>query len=180
MKNNILILFFLSVFLSAGCLTTGVKKEKNDKIKTYSEDLYGDMQKEIIEVEDKFDKEGKTQITVKKPGKKKEVEILDTTPVYGKVRKFELVDLDNSGQKRMAVIFDDSDNVPNIIIYKLQNNRLAKMFEAASIYGIDAELGACMPRVKIGKAPTQGTASPNLVPEWDSWVWSGDKFIKEQ
>jgi hypothetical protein len=180
MKAKVLVSVILAVFLSGGCASAPVKFREDAKknLKTYTADLNGDGNKEIVRVEDKFDTDSVSLITVEKQDKKKNAETIDSFSVFGKIRNFELIELNSDGQKQMAIYFDDRDKIPNLVIYQLLNNRLLKMFEVSSPYGIAANLGGGMPRIKIGRAPRNDN-SPNRIPEWESWVWGGERFIRE-
>jgi len=181
MKKEFVVMFLFMAFLLSGCATTSTSKAGADKkLKTYSGDLNGDGVKEIVESLDKFDTESVFVVTVKNQDKKKKTtETLDTITVPGKLRKLELVEISGDNKKQIALFFDDKNNVSNIMLLGFQNNKLSKMFEASSKYGINSEFYPAVPRIKIGKAPITGENSPNRVPEWESWVWTGDKFIKE-
>ena len=184
MKIRFLLIVLLGIFLVGGCVTAPSKSEKkegaNKNIKTYTADLNGDGGKEIVETEDRFNADSVSVITVKKQVKKKKIpETIDSVLVSGKIKKLDFIELIPDGGKKMAVYFDGKDNFSNIVIYQLQNDKLSMMFAASSLYGIDAQFAPNMPRIKIGKLPSRAKDSPNIVPEWDTWVWTGDKFIKD-
>lgn len=148
-------------------------RANKEKIKSYVIDINADGSKETIEVEDRFLTDTAFVLTVKNRRK----EVIDSLCIPGKIRKLELIDLNDNGQKQMLVYFDGVPDLSNIIIYQLKNNKLYKIFAIASEYGVDARFDT-IPRIKVGK-PSKSNNSSNFLPDWDSWVWVGDKFIRE-
>ena len=166
------------IFLFSGCATSGGSaKDKN--IKTYTGILDSDGASQLITVEDKSDTGAGTIITVSARDKAKTV--IDTLTLPSKVTKFELVDLDKKGINQLAIYSKSENNATHFLLYRLNNNQLTKMFDATSEFGIASQFEGTIPRVKIGKSRAmQQKNSPNFVNDWDTWVWTGEKFIKEQ
>lgn len=181
MNTSFLALVISLAMLSAGCVTTGAKDKAgaDKKIKTYSADLNGDGRAEIIEVADKLDTESVTVVTAKKQLKAKVQEKIDSFSVPGKISKLEIVELYFDAVKQIAVIFQDSNSVSHIVIYRLLNDKFSQMFKAESKYGIETQLQGAVVRIRIGKPPRGGQDSPNCVPELEDWVWTGQKFIRD-
>lgn len=168
------------VLLSSGCATAEKGKvSKDKKTTTQMVDLNGDGRKQIIETQDKFDAQGIYVITVKRALKNKQTETLDSFTVPGKVKKLEFLELYFDKRQQMAVTYVDKDNVQGIVIYQLTNDKLSQMFLATSKYGVEGEFTSALEKIRIGKPPRGGDDSPNRIPEWEVWVWTGDKFIKE-
>ena len=165
----------LLMLLPIGPAYAGKAKANKPIISRYSADLNGDGSKQIIEVENKTADEPLWLVTVKQ--KKNSKEPIDSITIIGKMAKIEFKDFNFDRQQRIIVYFDGKDNISNIVIYQLKNNRLAKIFSAASTYGIEGNFNS-FARVRIGKA-VQRDKTPNLAPDWDTWVWAEDKFIKE-
>lgn len=180
MKKKILVLLLSGLFLLGGCATSpSTQKDKNPNIKTQMMDLNGDGTKEIVETEDKFDTDSVCIVSVKRQKKNKEIQILDSFTVPGKIKKLDFCDLYFDSQKQIVIYFDDADKAPGITIYQLKNDGLSQIFFASSRYGIDAQLKSGVPRVRLGKASRVQEGSPNRMPDWEVWTWTGDKFIKE-
>jgi hypothetical protein len=175
MKMRFVFTLVLIFLLSAGCATQGKPKKDNPNIRKYFADLDGDGRKEIIETEDKTATESKYIVTVKENNKM--AKVIDTFSLSGKIRDIEFAEFNLDGQEWMAIYFDQMDNSSGIAIYKLTNNKFTKVFFAVSVYGIEASLDPMAPRIKVGKPPRE-KSSPNLVPDWDVWLWTGDKFIR--
>jgi hypothetical protein len=182
MCKKILLLIVLAAFLSAGCASAPSKKEgAKKKVETYTGDLNGDGLKETVEVEDKLDSCGEYEVSIYRQQKRKEKETIDKFSIPGKLRKFELVELNADGQTQISVTFDGKDDNSSIVVYQLLSGKLSKMFEASSPYGILTDYTFGFARIKIGKPPRGGEESPNRMPDWESWIWLKDKdtFIRE-
>jgi hypothetical protein len=180
MKMRFLIAVSALALLLSGCATSAKEKATKDKkTTTHMVDLNGDGAKEIIEAQDKFDTDGIYVITVKRALKKKETEDLDSFTVPGKMKKLEFIELYFDKEQQIAVTYVDKDNVSGIMVYQLKNDKLSQIFVASSKYGVEGEFVTALAQVKIGKPPRGGDNSPNRIPEWEVWVWTGDKFIKE-
>jgi hypothetical protein len=174
-------IIFLAAFILAGCATT----DKNIKpgCSSYTADLNGDGGLEIVEIEDKAEAGTGSgiELIVNERSKGKEKKKIDSITLEGKFTKLDLLELNNNGQKQIAVYSKVEDNATNLVIYRLQNNILSKMFDATSEYGIDVNSMGVITRIRLGKAASrQQTDSPNCVNDWETWVWTGDKFVKEQ
>jgi len=180
MKSKFAALALLAL-LSAGLISASDAQAANKKIdqntKIYYADLNGDGRKEMIEIEDRSAKDAVFILSVGNRNRNKTMDLIDGLVISGKIRKIELVDLNDDGQMQIVVYFDDLERVSNIIVYQLKNNKLYKIFSAASEYGVAAEFET-IPRIKVGK-PSKYNNSSNFLPDWDSWVWLGDKFVKD-
>lgn len=151
-------------------------KPKVDKPFKYMADLNGDGTRFIVEVlEDKAAAEPLWSITLR--DRKKPKEHIDSISIPGKIFKIEISDFNFDKKQRLIVYYDNKSGVPSIDIYQLKNNKLVKIFYAASEYGIEGNFNS-FARVKIGKA-VKKDESPNLTPDWDTWVWVKDEFIRE-
>ena len=180
MKIKLMIPVVLAVLICAGCATTQVNK--NLGFSTYKADLNGDGGSEVVEVEDKSvsgNGSGAEIVAYEKKGKEKKK--IDSIAVPGKFTKVDFIQLNPSeSQQQIAVYSKVEDNATNLVVYQLQNNIFSKMFDATSEYGIGLNNAGVITRIKIGKAQGKGSNnSPNRVNDWDSWVWTGDKFVKE-
>lgn len=165
----------LGALLSGASAYAGNPKVDKPVVTKYSAELSGDGNKQFIEVENRTAGDPLWLIRLKE--KKNSKEPLDTLTIYGKVSKIEFKDFNLDRQQRIIIYFDSQDNMRNIVIYQLRNNRLDKIFSAASAFGIEGNFSS-FARIRIGKF-VQRDNTPNLVPDWETWVWAKDKFIKE-
>ena len=173
MKNKPTIAIAIVLMLFGSVPRAQAMADKKN-IKTYTLDLNADGVKEIIEVENKLP-EGLAELKIKSRAKPKEA--VDRISIPGKVSAVEMVDFNTDGQQYIVVHFDSPPNAPGIFVYRFKDNKLHKIFAASSEYGVDTDFST-VPRIKVGKAP-RNTASQNFSPDWDVWVWVGDRFIKE-
>lgn len=174
MRTKFIFVLALPFLLLAGCATDSNSRSKDPNYHKYYADLDGDGATELVETDDKTKTESKTLVTVKK--NKKNAEVIDDFSVPAKIRKIDFVELTMNEPEKMVIHFDSSEDISNIVIYQLKDNKLIKIFNASSKYGIDANFDA-IARIRVGKAPKEG--SSNSTPEWETWTWCGDKFIKE-
>jgi len=180
MKTKFLPILILAAFLSAGCETDQASSSGGSSVnKNYKPclvDLNGDAVKEVVYIDEKSDCASGAVIRIKN---RDQTEI-DSLKVPGRFKNLKFIELNNDGQKQIAVYFEGENNFINLAIYQLKNDRLFKMFSAESEYGIDAEFGSAIPRIKIGKGRSEnGEYSANYVSEVDTWIWDGTKFIKD-
>ncbi|MDD5730969.1 MAG: hypothetical protein PHN57_07590 [Candidatus Omnitrophica bacterium] len=175
MKIRYVIILALASLFAAGCATEGKPKANNANTKVYFADLNGNGQKEIIETEDRSSVDSTFEVRVK--NNDKTANTIDGFSLPGKVKSVEFPDLNLDGRHWPVVYFEGKDNKPSIAVYKLNNDKLSKIFFATSEYGIEADFDSTA-RIKIGKA-RRSTKSPNLVSDWDNWVWTGEKFVPE-
>ncbi len=172
--NTKILAAVLVPLLAAGCATGGkYRPQSHDKLKVYYADLRGDEGREVIETEDKTAAGAGTVITVRNASTG---DPIDHAVVDGVISKAEFVAFEVGGRERIIVLFSGKDKLTHISVFQLTNEKLSKIFDAASAQGVETDFGA-IPRIKIGRAPAR--PSPNLVPDWDTWVWSVEKFIKE-
>lgn len=163
----------LVTLLPIACFAKDKPKADNSNVRVYADDLNGDERKEVVEVENISTAEPMFLVKVKNRGKK--AELIDSFSVAGKITKIEFAKLNIDEDKSIVVYFDDKDDLYNIAIYKLKKDKFFKIFSAGSEYPIETEF-ISMARIKIGKPP-QDKKSPNLVPDWDNWIWTGGKFV---
>lgn len=177
--------FILMIALTVSCLffymmpqaeakdRTTVTKKPNQQIL----DIDNNGLKEIVRVDDKFDTEQNFTIVVMSQKK----EEIDSFSAAGKFKKIELVDLSGDGSKQIAVQYKDTNDLYTVVIYKLKDNMLSRIFSVSSGYGVDTEFNSTLPRVKVGRAKFLGGSSyASDIPDWEIWVWIGDRFVKER
>lgn len=169
----------LSAILLAGCSTDSHLRSKDPNIRLYAADLRGSGMDNLIEVQTGVTPSSLSLITVKEMRKKKAIRTLDSVSVPGRVDNIEFPDFNSIRKKYLVIYYTSKDGLYNVIVYQLSDttNRLSKIFAAVSEYGIESDFSG-ISRIRIGKARAQAN-SPSLVPEWDTWVWAGDKFIRE-
>jgi len=170
--------FILMITLVASCLFFNLPQAEaknrtvgNKKAAQQTLDIDNDGLKEIVKVDDKFDTEQKFTIMVMSQKR----EEIDSFSAAGKFKKIELVDLSGDGSKQIAVQYKDLNDFYNLVIYKLKDSSLSKLFSVSSGYGVDTEFDSTLPRVKVGRAKYLGASSySSEVPDWEIWVWIGD------
>jgi len=176
MKIKSLVKIFITVFLLSGC-ATGPKFKEDEHTKIFRQDLDNNGAQEIIKVEDKFDKDSNSVITVMK----RDGTEIGHFIIPGRFVNVEFIDLYDNESNQMAIHYSSKDNSANLEIYSLKNNKLSKLFNFSSSCGIDTNWeGIC--RIRVCKPGISGTGcSPenNNACDWDVWSWSGEKFIKE-
>lgn len=175
MNKIFVFIFVFALFLLMGCATDNNPRAKDPNFHRYAADLDGDGAMEIIDTDDKTATESITLVEIKKKDKK-DIEVIDNFSIPGKIRKIDFVELNLSQPDRIVVYFDDKNGISNIIIYQLRDNKASKVFFASSEYGIETNFDS-IARIKVGK--DMRSKSPNLMPDWDTWIWCGDKFVKE-
>lgn len=172
----ILALFLLNLAVIPAESKNSTAKNKSPKL--YKLDLDKDGLKEIITVEDEFDAGQEFVITVMNQNKKDEI---DSFSIQGRFKKIEFIDLDGDGYKQIAIRYKDEIGYENLAIYQLKDENLFKIFSVGSIYGIDTDFGSTLARVKVGRSRCTGrNCYSGDVPDWEIWVWGGEKFIRER
>ena len=179
MKNNFLNILFALIFLLCGCATLSNKakegKPKED-IQLYFDDLDNDKVLESIEVYDKARKHTDVSLTIAKPKKPK----IASMTVPGTFNKIEIIDLNEDGYKQIALHYED-ENGNNLVIYNFKDSKLSKTFSFRSKCVIEAYFSSVLSRIKVGKPKAgQSDCSSGYPEEWETWVWMGEKFIKEK
>lgn len=182
MMNKLMPAIFLFSFLLCGCATEqDVKSGAGSNFpKMQRVDIDDNGVKEIIQVEDDT-VEGVPGFIVKitRPDKKKDYPI----SIEGIFIKIELVDLGLEGEKNkhIAVFYrNDLDESDNLVIYRLSNDRLIRIFATSSICGIDMDFSTVLARVKIDKPIcVEDNCHCAGQPNWENWVWTGKQFIRE-
>jgi len=178
MYKKTVIALIAAGLLLGGCATDGQLKGGKKNIKIYKADLDNDLMQEIIEVEDKA--LAGAVISLKRTDKHK-TEVA-SIKVPGRLTKTEFIDLKRDGYNQIAVYYDDFDNnTANLVIYKLKDSKLSKVSVFCGRCGIEGFFGSAIGRVKVGR-PKEGEVScpSESAAEYDFWVWSGEKFIKER
>jgi len=176
--------FILIIAMAAACLffgfsqgeaktrTAGDKKSSQQVL-----DLDNNGLKEIVKIDDKSDTD--QRFTVMVMSQKKEE--IDSVSAAGKFKKIELVDLKGDDSKQIVVHYKDLDGFYNVVIYRLKDDTLIKIFSTKSSYGVDTEFDSTLPRIKVGKAKySGGSGYSSDVPDWEVWVWMEDRFVKER
>jgi hypothetical protein len=177
MKKNKLLILLCLILIFNGCASFSSKKEANPNLKTYFSDLNGDGIKEIIEVENLYDTKGEVIIRVIAYDKKK----LDEITIPGRLIKIEFIQLNADNTMQLAVSYEDNKADTNLNIYQLKSEKLYKIFVIATKCGIESYFDSSLARIKVGR-PKHGEkecSRDTVVSEWDVWVWTGEKFIKE-
>jgi len=173
-KRSLAILFLLlAVFAAQDAEAKAVRK---DPSKIFRSDLDGDAKIEIIRVEDIPGAGKGSKVIV---SRRDHTDVASFT-VSGVFKKLEIIDLNVDDYKQIAVSSRGDDGSANLVIYSFKNNEFSCVFSVGSKYGIDTDFNTALGRVKIGKQRrvTDGSSYTDI-PEWDVWVWSGDKFIRE-
>lgn len=168
----------LAAFFS-GCLTGGAGKNgdnrANKKPEIYKLDLDNDGIKELTKVEKNIDQDKKSVVTISSLRKER----IDSFSVTGQLNKVDFIDLNEDGFKQIAVFYRDPQEQYNLAIYKMKNNQLLKLFSIASSCGIDTDFSTVLSRIKVCKNGCDGEYYANNTLNWDVWVWSGERFIRE-
>lgn len=173
MNNKLIPLLVLGLLFTCSAMA-GQPKGKNSNIRIYFANLAGDGRQMVIETEDKAATDSITLVSVRY---NKKGEVVDSFTIPAKIRKIEFKDFNFDQQQRIVVHFEDKDRVCYLVIYQFKNDRLSKVFSAKSAYGIEANFDL-FTRIKVGKASAHSNSSVST-PDWDNWVWTSDKFIKE-
>jgi hypothetical protein len=175
MWNKKLLFLLLAVLIAQPAIAKD-KAVLDKRPKTYKIDLDGDSKIEIIRIEDASaaDKETKVIVT------RKDSADIGSFMVPGIFNKLELIDLSEDGCKQIAVYCAGKDNYTNLAIYSFKNNKFSRVFSAGSNCGMDTDFRSVLARVKIGRQRRiEKGNSYTDIPEWDVWVWSGERFIRE-
>lgn len=178
-KPNPAALLLLCLVLAAlpAQITEAKDKAVQDKHpKVYKSDLDADAKNETITIEVIPGSDNHTRISVVSRGNTEAASF--TVP--GIFDKLELIDLKEDGYKQLAVYSSGKDHYANLAIYGFKNSKLSKIFAAASNCGIDTDFSSVLSRIKVGRQrKIENSYSSTDIPEWDVWVWSGEKFIRE-
>ncbi|MDD5044663.1 MAG: hypothetical protein PHU91_01090 [Candidatus Omnitrophica bacterium] len=164
------------LFLLAGCASNPKFKE-DEHTKIFKQDIDNTGMPEVIRVEDKFDTESKTIVTIMK----RDGTSIGSFTVPGRFMGMDFIDLYENQKKQMAIFYDYKDNTSNVAIYGLKHNNFVKLFSFSSPCGVEADWDTIY-RIKVCDA---GCRKKDCSPEnstacdWNTWSWSGQKFIKE-
>ena len=159
----LILALFVNCAAQSNAGAAGIKTNKN--IQSYTADLSGDGSKNIIEVEDKSATEQAFVLTISKENKK-QIEKIESISISGKIKKLELVDLNDDGKKQIVLYFNSPDNLFNIAVYQMDNNQLGNIFSAKSPHTISGNF-VVIPQIKIRNGE-----------ETSTWYWNGEKFVK--
>lgn len=182
MRNKAVLIIFVCVFFFSGCAAVFHRKKKPAKDElpiTQKFDLDGDRVKEVITAEeDKSGAEPGFILKIKRTNRNK----VYTLAVPGRFISMGLIglNLEEVDHKQIALSYRDLDDCENLAIYKLGNDRLTKIFGTKSICGIESDLRTALIRIRISKpvCDSDGCVCPDP-PHWETWVWAGERFIKE-
>jgi len=162
----------LAIFLFSGCATNPAIKE-DEHTKVYRQDLTAEGSKEIIKVEDTFDTDSSSTVTIMAKDAKK---ICDFS-VPGRVNNIEFLELYDYGVSQIALYYNDDSNYQNLEIRRLKSNNPIAITVFRSNCGIEIDSSAiCKIKVCRPKCASCGAASGT---EWEIWSWSGEKFVRE-
>jgi hypothetical protein len=152
------------------------RASRDDPSKVYKSDLDNDAKIEIISVDPASGAGKETRVTVTR----RDHTNAGSFTVPGLFKKLEIIDLNEDGYKQIAVYSRGDDGSANLVIYSFKNNEFSRVFAAGSKHGIDTDFHSALGRVRIGRQ-RRVTNGPSYtdIPEWDVWVWSGEKFIRE-
>ncbi len=177
MQAKFLIVGILTGLLISGCATQGKTKGASSEkrvLKLVKLDLDNDGLLEFVKVEIESREDAPAIITITRPDKSERASF--TIP--GSFNRIEFIELNNDGHKQIAVFYEDKEGRIHLVIYRLKNDSLFKIFAVNSSCGLDAEFGVLLPRVKVGKPRFgQDKCSPDDIFDWEIWVWGGDRFI---
>lgn len=176
------VIIFIAVVCStaffSGCITGGWNKDDNrvhKKPEIYKLDLDNDGIKEVTEIEKSMESDKKSVITVSSLRKGR----LDSFSVGGQLNKVDFIDLNEDGFKQIAVFYRDTQEKYNLDIYKMKSNQLLKLFSIASNCGIDTDFSTVLSRIRVCKNGCEGGYYTNNTLNWEVWIWSGERFIRE-
>ncbi|MFH1442102.1 MAG: hypothetical protein ABIH18_08710 [Candidatus Omnitrophota bacterium] len=177
MKKIIFMAVVCSTALFSGCITDGAGKngDRVNKPEIYKLDLDNDGIKEITKVEKSTEPDKKSVITISSLRR----EEIDSFSVGGKLNKVDFIDLNEDGFKQIAVFSRDTQEKYNLAIYKMKNNQLFRLFSIASSCGIDTDFSTVLSRIRVCKSGCEGEYYANNIINWEVWVWSGERFIRE-
>ncbi|MFA5155832.1 MAG: hypothetical protein WC532_00350 [Candidatus Omnitrophota bacterium] len=178
MKNKRVIpaLVLLAALFFAQPAAAKEKPAADKRNKTFKSDLDADAKFEVIQVIPAVDLAGETQVKIAKRDRTE----IGNFSVPGKFSRLEIIDLNEDGYKQMAVYCAGENGFTNLAVYNLKNGRLSKVFAAGSSYGIDTDFRSVLARIRVGRqCKVADRNSYTDIPEWDVWIWSGEKFIKQ-
>ncbi|MDD2689760.1 MAG: hypothetical protein PHT41_06400 [Candidatus Omnitrophica bacterium] len=177
MQTKFLIAVTLTGLLISGCATQGKSKASDIKkisLKIAKLDLDNDNLPEVIKVEVESKEDAPIIVTIARPDKSERASF----QIPGVFDRIEFAELNNDGYKQIAVFYHDKEGRMHLVVYRLKNDTLFKIFAVSSACGLDAEFGGSLPRVKVGKPRFgQEKCLPDDIFDWEIWVWQGDRFI---
>ncbi len=174
-KRSLAIIFLLLAVFVTQKAEAKNKAAPGNLPKVYKSDLDGDAKIEIIRVEGISGASKETKVIV---ARRDHIDVASFT-VAGLFKKLEIIDLNMDNYKQIAVYSRGDDGSANLVIYSFKNNEFSRVFAASSKYGIDTDFNSALGRVRVGKQRrVTNDSSYTDIPEWDVWVWSGEKFIR--
>jgi hypothetical protein len=177
-KPAVIIVFLLLSVFTASQAYAWKKAAKDKQPKTYKSDLDADTKQENISVDSASTADGETKITISRITKRDQT-VIGSFTVRGIFNRLEIVDLNEDGYKQIAVFCVGDGAYTNLALYSLKNGKLSKIFAAGSSCGIETNFRPGLSRIKVGREiKIENGVSYTDIPEWDAWVWSGERFIK--
>lgn len=183
MKKLICCVVLILAFFLSSCITIAknppVKKGKFPQI--YIFDLDNDLKKEIITIEKSPDPEPKYTINIARRESKKLINDVTSLAVPGDFEDIDFSDLNEDSTLQMALYYKSKKGFTNLVIYKLKNDKIIKLYASGDCCDVYAEFASVLGRVKLNRPKCEGSqdCSCEHMPEWETWVWAGEKFIKE-
>jgi len=180
-------LFFSCYMLYAICYTLSgcapehkIVRDKIDKTKTvetYRKDINKDGIREVISLEDNNGSGENVVITICKEDKAKTK--IDSLAVEGIFKRIKFVDLNGDGILAIAVSSINPQGAYRLVIYNLKEDGSLRIFSISSKCGIDTDFSSPLSRIKIVK-PNRigGIDSCDGSPEMETWIWSGERYLR--
>ncbi|MCM8779854.1 MAG: hypothetical protein NC914_01715 [Candidatus Omnitrophica bacterium] len=162
----------LAIFLFSGCATSPALKG-NENTKIYRQDLTAEGSREIIKIDDNFDTDSASTVTIMSRNAKK---ICDFS-VPGRVRSVEFLDLYDYGIYQIALFYEDDNNYQNLEIRRLNNidTEILAVFRGNCGIKVDS---STIPKIKVCRYKCSNCGADSGT-TWDVWSWSGEKFVRE-
>lgn len=185
-KNTAKLLFscymlYAICYMLSGCAPEHkIVRDKVDKTKTvetYRKDINKDGVREVISLEDNNNSGENVVITISKEDKAKTK--LDSLAVEGIFKRIKFVDLNGDQIFALAVSSITPNGAYRLMIYKLTEDGLSRIFSISSKCGIEADFSSPLSRIKVVKPNRVGgvdTCDGNQ--ELDTWIWAGERYIK--
>ncbi len=153
------------------------KIDKSKTVETYRKDINKDGIREVISMEERDNSGENVVITICKEDKAKTK--LDSIAVEGIFKRIRFVDLNGDQVLALAIFSLTPEGAYRLIIYKLSDDGLKRVFSITSKCGIDADFSSPLSRIKVVK-PNRiaGEETCDGNQELDTWIWSGERYIK--
>jgi len=95
----------------------------------------------------------------------------------GVFKKIEFVEMNMDGNKQIVLYYKTGD-LNNLVIYKIKNNDLEKMFLVEGACTIDVDFDTYLSRIKFTKRSSDEVDCLHAGAR-ESWIWDGERFLKE-